>query len=36
MFFIRELGEAFCNDINKVATGELTEWRTESLASFRA
>jgi hypothetical protein len=24
MFFIRELGEAFCNDINKVATGELT------------
>jgi len=36
MFFIRKLEEAFCNDINKVATGEFTEWRMESLAAFRA
>ena len=28
------LAEAFCNDLNKVATGELTEWRTEFLASL--
>jgi hypothetical protein len=34
VFFVRELGEAFCNNINKVASGELTEWRTESLASL--
>jgi hypothetical protein len=31
---IRALAEAFCNDLNKVATGELTEWRTEFLASL--
>src|SRR5262249_5239722 len=24
---ISALAEAFCNDLNKVATGELTEWR---------
>src|SRR2546426_4550985 len=26
---IRALAEAFCNDVNKITTGELTEWRTE-------
>ena len=31
---IRALAEAFCNDLNKVTTGELTEWRTEFLASL--
>ena len=31
---IRALAEAFCNDLDKVATGELTEWRTEFLASL--
>jgi hypothetical protein len=31
---ISALAEAFCNDLNKVATGELTEWRTEFLASL--
>ena len=31
---IRALAEAFCNDLDKVATGELTDWRTESLASL--
>jgi hypothetical protein len=31
---IGALAEAFCNDLNKVATGELTEWRTEFLASL--
>src|SRR4029077_5272666 len=24
---IRALAEAFCNDLNKITTGELTEWR---------
>jgi hypothetical protein len=28
---IRALAEGFCNDLNKAATGELTEWRTEFL-----
>ena len=31
---IRVLAEAFCNDVNKITTGELTEWRTEFLASL--
>jgi hypothetical protein len=31
---IRALAEAFCNDLDKAATGELTEWRTEFLASL--
>jgi hypothetical protein len=31
---IGALAEAFCNDLNRVATGELTEWRTEFLASL--
>ena len=31
---IRALAEAFCNDVNKITTGELTEWRTEFLASL--
>ena len=31
---IRALAEAFCNDMNKITTGELTEWRTEFLASL--
>jgi len=31
---IRVLAEAFCNDLNKITTGELTEWRTEFLASL--
>ena len=31
---IRALAEAFCNDLDKVATGELTDWRTEFLASL--
>ncbi len=31
---IRALAEAFCNDLNKITTGELTEWRTEFLASL--
>jgi len=31
---IRALAEAFCNDLDKVATGELTEWRTEFLTSL--
>jgi hypothetical protein len=31
---IRALAEAFCNDANKITTGELTEWRTEFLASL--
>jgi hypothetical protein len=30
----RVLAEAFCNDLNKITTGELTEWRTEFLASL--
>src|SRR5262249_60977493 len=29
---IRALAEAFCNDLNKITTGELTEWRTEVLS----
>jgi methyl-accepting chemotaxis protein len=31
---IRALAEAFCNDLNKITTCELTEWRTEFLASL--
>ncbi len=31
---IRALAEAFCNDLDKVATGELADWRTEFLASL--
>ena len=31
---IRALAEGFCNDLNKAATGELTEWRTEFLTSL--
>jgi hypothetical protein len=31
---ILTLAQAFCNDLDKVATGELTDWRTESLASL--
>jgi len=31
---IRSLAEAFCADLNKVTTGELTEWKTEFLASL--
>jgi hypothetical protein len=31
---IRVLAEAFCNDLNKITTGELTEWRTEFRASL--
>jgi len=31
---ITALAEAFCNDLNKITTGELTEWRTEFLASL--
>lgn len=31
---ITALAEAFCNDVNKITTGELTEWRTEFLASL--
>jgi hypothetical protein len=31
---IRALAEAFCADLDKAATGELTEWRTEFLASL--
>ena len=31
---IRALAEAFCNDLNKTATGELTDWRTEFLTSL--
>jgi hypothetical protein len=30
----RALAKAFCNDLDKVATGELTDWRTEFLASL--
>src|SRR5260221_14436157 len=29
---ITALAEAFCNDVNKITTGELTEWRTGFLA----
>jgi hypothetical protein len=31
---IRALAEAFCNDLNKAASGELAEWRTEFLTSL--
>jgi hypothetical protein len=31
---ILTLAQAFCNDLDKVATGELADWRTESLASL--
>ena len=31
---IRALAEAFCNDLDKVATGELADWRTDFLASL--
>src|SRR5215467_9522129 len=31
---IRALAQAFCSDLDKVATGELTDWRTEFLASL--
>jgi hypothetical protein len=31
---IRALAEAFCNDLNKVTTGEFGEWRTAFLASL--
>ncbi len=31
---IRALAEAFCNDLDKVATGELADWRTEFLVSL--
>jgi len=31
---IRALAQAFCNDLDKAATGELTDWRTEFLASL--
>lgn len=31
---IRGLAQAFCNDLDKVATGELTDWRTQFLASL--
>ena len=31
---IRSLAEAFCNDMNKVTSVELAEWRTEFLASL--
>src|SRR5260221_14608673 len=30
---ITALAEAFCNDVNKITTGELTEWRTEVFPS---
>jgi hypothetical protein len=31
---IRTLAEAFCNDLDKAAIGEVTEWRTEFLTSL--
>ena len=31
---IRALAEAFCNDLDKIATGELADWRTEFLVSL--
>src|SRR5262249_62233288 len=31
---ISALAGAFCNDLNKVATGELTEWRTGVFSSL--
>src|SRR5712691_3885559 len=31
---IRALAEAFCTDLDKASTGELTEFRTEFLASL--
>jgi hypothetical protein len=31
---IRGLAEAFCADLNKVTIGEVTEWKTEFLASL--
>src|SRR5256884_993830 len=31
---IRALAQAVCNDLDKVATGELTDWRTEGLGSL--
>jgi hypothetical protein len=31
---IRALAEAFCNDLDKATGGELSEWRTEFLASL--
>jgi hypothetical protein len=31
---IRALAEAFCTDLDKAASGELAEWRTEFLASL--
>jgi hypothetical protein len=31
---IRALAEAFCNDLDKAASGELIQWRTEFLASL--
>jgi hypothetical protein len=31
---IRTLAEAFCNDLDRAAIGEVTEWRTEFLASL--
>lgn len=31
---IRVLAEAFCNDLDKAATGEFTDWRTDFLASL--
>jgi hypothetical protein len=31
---IRTLAEAFCNDLDKAASGEVTQWRTEFLASL--
>ena len=31
---LRALAEAFVNDLNKTATGEVTEWKTTSLESL--
>jgi hypothetical protein len=31
---IRALAQGFCNDLNKVSSGEFAEWRTEFLASL--
>ena len=31
---VLELAEAFCNDLDKLSTGELADWRTEFLTSL--
>jgi hypothetical protein len=31
---MRRLAEAFCNDLDKASSGEMTNWRTEFLASL--